>query len=204
MTRIPIAGLAALALCACHPQFPGCRNDGDCTDAQNHGLRVHCIDGACQECKTDAECTIGSRCDNMRCVAGIASTAEPSAPVPAKSAAADNSARNFCNFPKIHFDYNSSALSPEALKQLQEVAACLSERPNLHLIIEGDCDDRGTEEYNLALGQRRASNVEKYLEGLGLRRLGTVSYGKDKPVCSENTEACYHQNRRAEFDVAKR
>jgi peptidoglycan-associated lipoprotein len=90
------------------------------------------------------------------------------------------------------------------MQALQQVVTCLTDRPNLHLLIEGDCDERGTEEYNLALGQRRATNVEKYLEGLGVQRISTISYGKDRPVCSDNTEACMRENRRAEFDIAKK
>jgi peptidoglycan-associated lipoprotein len=201
MHRALVAAGAVIALGACRPQFPNCHQDSDCLDAENHGLLAHCIDGQCQECRTDAECAIGKKCVAMRCEAGTGSTISA---IPETPVAAAPSGPNTCQFPKIHFDLNSSALTPQDLQELQAVATCLLNQPSIHLLIEGDCDERGTEEYNLALGQRRATNVEKYLEGLGVQRIGTVSYGKDKPVCSDNTEACWRRNRRAEFDVARK
>jgi peptidoglycan-associated lipoprotein len=205
MNRALVGIGSVIALAACHPKFPTCRQDGDCTDADNHGLMVHCIDGQCQECRTDAECGIGKRCDSMRCIPGSGSAINTAPEAPPATANTGPATTDNCQFPKIHFDLNSSALTPEALQQLQALATCMTNnRPNLHLLIEGDCDERGTEEYNLALGERRASNVEKYLEGLGIQRIGTISYGKDKPVCSDNTDACWRRNRRAEFDIAKK
>jgi peptidoglycan-associated lipoprotein len=203
MHRALFAVGAVIALAACHPSFPACRQDSDCLEADNHALQVHCLDGQCQECRTDAECGIGKKCESMRCVAGSGSAISTTPPAP-ETASTGNAGAITCEFPKIHFDYNSSALTPQTMEALQQVVTCLMNRPNLHLIIEGDCDARGTEEYNLALGQRRASNVEKYLEGLGVRRNGTISYGKDKPVCTDNTAACMRENRRAEFDIAKK
>jgi peptidoglycan-associated lipoprotein len=206
MNRAFIGIGVVIGLAAYHPKFPGCREDSDCLEADNHGLHVHCLDGQCQECRTDAECAIGKKCDSMRCVAGTGSaiSTTPAAPETASNNAGNNSGNDACQFPKIHFDYNSSALTPQSMQALQQVVTCLTNRPNLHLLIEGDCDERGTEEYNLALGQRRATNVEKYLEGLGVQRISTVSYGKDKPVCSDNSEACMRENRRAEFDIARK
>ncbi len=201
MNRFLLAFLSVAVFSACHPKFPACRQDSDCADAENHGLMVHCIDGQCQECKADADCGTGKTCQSMRCV-----SAASSAPATAAPAEASSGSSGACGaeFPKIHFDFNSSDLSSQAQQDLQTVGQCLAKRPNGHLIIEGDCDERGTEEYNLALGQRRASVVEKYLEGLGVQRISTVSYGKDKPVCSQDTEACWRRNRRAEFDVSRK
>ena len=206
MNRFLLAVGAVIAFAACHPKFPACREDSDCLEADNHALQVHCLDGQCQECRTDAECAIGKKCESMRCVAGAASaiSTTPPAAETASNSGSNGSADAMCQFPKIHFDYNSSALTPQSMEALQQVVTCLTNRPNLHLLIEGDCDERGTEEYNLALGQRRATNVEKYLEGLGVQRISTVSYGKDKPVCTQNTEACLRENRRAEFDIARK
>ncbi len=205
MNRALLGIGAVVAVAACHPQFPNCHEDSDCLEADNHGLQVHCLNGQCQECRTDAECAIGKRCESMRCVAGAASAITPAgttAATSSNSGATPSGGDDVCQFPKIHFDYDSSSLTPQTMLALQQVVTCLTNRPNLHLLIEGDCDKRGTEEYNLALGQRRATNVEKYLEGLGVQRISTVSYGKEKPVCTENTEACMRENRRAEFDVA--
>jgi peptidoglycan-associated lipoprotein len=205
MNRVLLAVGAVVAFAACHPKFPTCREDSDCLEADNHGLQVHCLDGQCQECRTDAECAIGKKCESMRCVAGAASVI-PTTPPAAETASntGATTADTMCEFPRIHFDYNSSALTPQTMEALQQVVTCLLNRPKLHLLIEGDCDERGTEEYNLALGQRRATNVEKYLEGLGVQRNSTISYGKNKPVCTQNTEACFRENRRAEFDISRK
>ncbi|MHB8420896.1 MAG: OmpA family protein [Myxococcales bacterium] len=136
----------------------------------------------------------------MRCVA--ASTA---APVTMAEAQAKDSAApaDSCSFPTVRFDFNSADLSSAAEHALQQAVTCLQTQPVAHIRIEGFCDERGTEEYNLALGQRRASKVEKYLENLGIHRIGTISYGKDKPVCSEESEECWKRNRRADFEVSR-
>ena len=77
--------------------------------------------------------------------------------------------------------------------------------PTMRITIEGHCDERGSTEYNLALGDRRANAVKQYLVGLGIPgdRLNTVSYGKEKPFCMEANEACYAKNRRGHFAQAK-
>jgi peptidoglycan-associated lipoprotein len=74
------------------------------------------------------------------------------------------------------------------------------------VLIEGNCDERGTAEYNLALGDRRAESAMAYLEANGIprERLSTISYGKERPVCTENTEECKTQNRRADFRIKSR
>lgn len=205
MDRKLVCLAAAAAALACRPKFPNCKTDSDCADADNHGHQVYCLDGQCQECRADADCGSGKSCQSMRCVAAAAAPAPaPAAPAPAPTAANDGAASSdACNFPVIHFDFNSDELSAADEAALQQIVGCLAKQSSAHVRIEGDCDDRGTEEYNLALGQRRAAKVQKYLEGLGVHRLGTISYGKDKPVCSDNTENCWRQNRRAEFDVGR-
>ena len=92
-------------------------------------------------------------------------------------------------------------LSSEAREILGKVAAQLKASPKKTLTIEGNCDDRGTNEYNLALGQHRADSAARYLQTLGIdrKRIKTISYGEERPVCSEATEACWHKNRNATF-----
>ncbi len=103
----------------------------------------------------------------------------------------------------VYFDYNRDNLRPDALAALKSDAHTLSEiiqqYPKFHLIVEGYCDDRGSESYNLALGDRRAKEAKEYLVDLGLpgNQLQTVSYGKERPVCTDDTEACWQKNRRA-------
>lgn len=101
----------------------------------------------------------------------------------------------------ILFAFDSSQLSPEAKELLKEKAEYLSENSNYSVTIEGHCDEIGTTEYNIALGERRALSVKKYLEDLGIdgARLTTVSYGEERPLDTANTEAAHQKNRRAQF-----
>ena len=102
---------------------------------------------------------------------------------------------------RIYFDFDRAELSSEAREILGNVAAQLKASPKKALTIEGNCDDRGTNEYNLALGQQRADAAARYLQNLGIdrKRVKTISYGEERPVCSEATEACWHKNRNATF-----
>jgi peptidoglycan-associated lipoprotein len=101
----------------------------------------------------------------------------------------------------VHFEYDSSELSSMAKMLLKEKAAWLKENSSASVTIEGHCDERGTTEYNLALGERRASTVKIYLINLGVAgsRLNTISYGEEKPIDPGTTEAAYRKNRRAHF-----
>lgn len=103
----------------------------------------------------------------------------------------------------IHFKYDSSELSSMAQMLIKEKAAWLKENYSVSVIIEGHCDERGTTEYNLALGERRASAVKAYLVNLGISasRLDTISYGEEKPVDMGKTESAYRKNRRAHFAI---
>jgi peptidoglycan-associated lipoprotein len=99
------------------------------------------------------------------------------------------------------FDYDSAEIRPDARTALQHSADFLKGYPNVRVTIEGHCDERGSTEYNLALGQRRANAVKEYLVSLGIpaANLTTTSWGKEKPFCSESNETCYAQNRRGHF-----
>jgi len=101
----------------------------------------------------------------------------------------------------VLFAYDSSALSPQAQDILRKKAGFLKANPNVKVTIEGHTDERGTNEYNLALGQQRADAAARYLQTLGIdkKRIKTISYGEERPVCSEATEACWHKNRNATF-----
>jgi peptidoglycan-associated lipoprotein len=98
----------------------------------------------------------------------------------------------------VHFDYNKYAILDVDRGMLQRQAAWLAKYPSVRVNIEGNCDERGTREYNLALGARRANAVKEYLVSLGVAasRVETISYGKERPICSESTESCWAQNRR--------
>ncbi len=100
----------------------------------------------------------------------------------------------------VNFDYDRYELSDEMRQILQENATLIKARKDMSILVEGHCDDRGTTEYNLALGQKRASSVRDYYVRLGVpeNSIGTISYGEEKPLCTEATDACWLQNRRAE------
>ena len=100
-----------------------------------------------------------------------------------------------------YFDFNKADIRPDAREALTKTADFLRNYPQIRATIEGHCDERGSTEYNLALGDRRASAVKQYLVSLGISadRLSTVSFGKEKPFCSEHNETCWQQNRRGHF-----
>jgi peptidoglycan-associated lipoprotein len=100
-----------------------------------------------------------------------------------------------------YFDFNKADIRSDARDALGKTADYLRNNPTIRATIEGHCDERGSTEYNLALGDRRASAVKQYLVSLGISadRLTTVSFGKEKPFCTEHNETCWQQNRRGHF-----
>jgi peptidoglycan-associated lipoprotein len=98
----------------------------------------------------------------------------------------------------VHFDFDKYDVMDNDKGTLQRQAAWLSKYPSVRVTVEGHCDERGTREYNLALGARRANAVKEYLVSLGVSsaRVDTISYGKEHPICAESNEDCWAQNRR--------
>jgi peptidoglycan-associated lipoprotein len=98
----------------------------------------------------------------------------------------------------VFFDVDQHTVRSDAQAVLQKQAAWLQKYPTVKLMVEGHCDERGTREYNLALGDRRAYAVKEYLVSLGVdgSRLQSKSYGKERPVCAESDDSCWQQNRR--------
>ena len=103
----------------------------------------------------------------------------------------------------VHFDFDTFNLSEEARTTLKDNAQWLKSHKSIKVQVEGHCDSRGTQEYNLALGQKRSESVRKYLTdlGVGAKRLSTISYGEEKPLNSEETEEAWSKNRRAQFVI---
>jgi peptidoglycan-associated lipoprotein len=104
-----------------------------------------------------------------------------------------------------YFDYDKADVRPDARDALSQTAQFLRSYPQMKIVIEGHCDERGSTEYNLALGDRRAAAAKQFLTSLGISadRMETVSYGKERPFCSASTEECYTQNRRAHIVMGK-
>jgi peptidoglycan-associated lipoprotein len=131
------------------------------------------------------------------------STATPS------GAAARPSPREFSEVAElrdINFDFDKYDIRPGDARVLDSNATWLKSNPNHLLLIEGHCDERGTNEYNLALGERRAKSAMNYLvsQGVQANRITIISYGEERPVCTEHTEECWAKNRRAHFLVKPR
>ena len=101
----------------------------------------------------------------------------------------------------VYFDFDKSFIREDAKPALQMVADYMKKNKDAKIRVEGNCDERGTSEYNMALGERRAASAKKYLVGLGVdeKRISTISFGKEKPICAEHNEECWQKNRRADF-----
>lgn len=102
---------------------------------------------------------------------------------------------------RIHFDFDKSDIKPESKKTLEDNASWLKKNKESNITVEGHCDERGTEEYNIALGHRRAKATKDYLVSLGVeaKRMKMKSYGEEKPLETCHNESCWWKNRRAEF-----
>jgi len=107
------------------------------------------------------------------------------------------------NFERVYFGLDSAKLSADALEALQQNAAIMQRSPDIKVEIQGHADERGTTDYNLSLGERRANSVRGYLTrmGVGETRLDTVSYGEERPLVQGSTEGAWSKNRRAEFRI---
>jgi peptidoglycan-associated lipoprotein len=129
--------------------------------------------------------------------APLAATPAPAPPAPAP---AEEYKINDALKP-VYFAFDSSAIRPGDAKTLDASAAWLKAHPDQLTLIEGHCDERGTNEYNLALGERRAKAAMSYLVSKGVEagRITMISYGKERPVCTEHNEACWSKNRRDNF-----
>jgi len=128
--------------------------------------------------------------------AGAAMAPAAAAPVAAAPMAVDK-------LGAVYFDYDKFDLKPAARDTLKKNADWLAKNKDKKVVVEGNCDERGTNEYNRALGQRRADAAAKYLKslGVGAGRVSTISYGEDRPVCKDSNEACWSKNRRADFVI---
>jgi len=109
------------------------------------------------------------------------------------------------NIKDVYFDYDKSDIRADQQASLQADVQFLSQHANINFTVEGHCDERGSTEYNLALGDKRASSVKNALTAAGVAasRIKTISYGKEKPFCNESNEACWQQNRRGHFVYQK-
>lgn len=123
----------------------------------------------------------------------------PSAVTPPPISSISDSEFFSANIKDAFFDYDQYSIREDARANLQAVARALKQRPSIRITIEGHCDERGSEKYNLALGDRRAGSAKDFLVGQGIDsgRIDTISYGEEQNFCEEHSEECWQLNRRA-------
>lgn len=182
----PTAALLALLALFC----AGCRScrpviTDDVPDAHDGGARV-------ETSAPDVESTAPTMTGDL--------TPRPVAP---SVESLDREAHDSGLIVDVYFDFDRSELTAQARSGLEHNARYLRASPAVQVLIEGHCDERGTHEYNLALGQLRAAAARAYLVRLGIAadRLGTLSYGEDRGVCHASNESCWAKNRRAYFRI---
>ena len=225
MLKLVFAAVAGLALTGCPPTYPKCDNDAHCSEKGEV-----CVQGQCQECATDANCKPGFVCDANKCVPkpecsdknpckagakckqgkcavetakdGTCTTNEdcPSGEECKAGKCAAKGGAASCSVEPVRFDFNESKLGPEGQAALAALAECIKKN-GWKLRVEGHADERGTEEYNLQLSNRRAASVKRYLLDLGVPdgSLETVGYGENKPAVPGASEAAWAANRRVEL-----
>jgi peptidoglycan-associated lipoprotein len=175
----------------CTPK-PQCGSDADCPAGQQcQGER--CVARAAGTCASDRDCPGGGTCENGKCMAAQAQgQAEPSA-----------ECRDAARF-TVRFGFDQATLTSDSQSTLQTLADCLKAAPAKRVVVQGNCDERGTAQYNVALGNRRADAARKYLSDLGVSgTIDTVSFGKERPVCKQSGEDCWAKNRRDDFVIER-
>jgi len=150
-----------------------CESDTDCS------ADMKCVQGSCvprAECQNDADCGAGRQCENGICVAG-------------------------CTPKPVYFDFDEYSIRADGRDILNRSYECLKARGQ-SVTLEGNCDERGSDEYNLALGTRRAQAVKRFLKGMGFNRslMSTTSFGEERPVCTGSGESCWWKNRRVDLN----
>jgi peptidoglycan-associated lipoprotein len=140
---------------------------------------------------------------NQEATARLTVTAAPPPPPPPASATEEELFSQ--NVKDVYFDYDKSDVRGDQQSSVQADAAFLGQHTDINVTVEGHCDERGSTEYNIALGDKRANAVKEALTGAGVSpsRIKTISYGKEKPFCTESNEACWQQNRRGHFVYQK-
>ncbi|MGF1468117.1 MAG: OmpA family protein [Sandaracinaceae bacterium] len=191
-TLVPLVGSLAMvaAFAACGgPEYPNCNNDEDCHEGEfcvngtcqqcvgdeNCEAGERCVGGACEPipgyCETTNDCPTGQECTNNRCTEVVVEREPPPPPPPQE-----------CQLASVYFAFDSSELSQQARDALEQNLSCMGERDVESIRLNGHCDPRGTEEYNLALGDRRARSVQSHMRRLGVdrRNMATHSYGEEQ------------------------
>jgi peptidoglycan-associated lipoprotein len=209
LLALPLA-LFGLTGCPSKPKNGECKNSEDCAAQEGYGKI--CVEGRCQECARDTDCKAGFVCRDYRCVPRPECERDADCPSgkscidgrcsDARGDASPSDAAGDCStYEAIRFGFNESSLSSEAQSALERQAKCIKSGNFKKVTVAGHADERGTTEYNLQLGEKRASAVKKYLTNMGVdgKTLKTVSFGEERPANSGHDEAAWAENRRAEL-----
>ena len=189
LTRWMLACVGVIALGACHRSPPAAAPEPSAPTASNaDSLRADSIARA-EAAKRDSAARAAAREDSIRRANAAAQAAE-------------EEVRNMLSA-AVHFELDQSDLSAENRALLDRKATILAKNRGLRIRVEGNADDRGSDEYNLALGMRRAAETKRYLiqKGVSEAQLETISNGEERPVCQDEGEGCWSRNRRAEFTI---
>ena len=190
----------------CGPKYPNCEEDGDCKAGE------FCVNQLCQKCRSDADCGPGMQCNAGACDP-IPNYCDDSHPCPGGQTCVSNRCEMAasepeevrpvssgpCQLETVYFDYDSSTLEPSARDQIAKNANCIRERGMSGVRVTGYTDPRGTEEYNLALGDRRARSVEQYMQSLGVEKGKTSTSSMGEEMARGDDESGWAKDRRVEF-----
>ncbi len=227
MRHLPHIGFTLallLGLTGCPPTYPKCESDEHCKEKGEV-----CVQGQCQECATSDQCKTGFVCETNKCVPKPECTGDSACGdgkkcskgkcvVDAQSCEADDDCPSgygctagrcqpvssqpvsCTSFEAVRFGFNDYALTSDTQSALAQYADCIK-KGTLRFTLEGHADERGTEEFNMVLSQKRAAAVRKYLVDLGVTggAIDTIGYGENKPVVSGSNEDAWARNRRVEF-----
>lgn len=181
------------------------------SNAQQVQLNGSTVDNNGSETVSPAQTTTyeivatGSNNQTANASATVTVTPAPAPPAPTPQPTVESLADRFKqNVGDIYFAFNKSNISPTAQETLQQDATWLNAHPSVNILIAGHCDERGSAEYNMGLGDRRANAGRSYLIQLGVaaNRIQTISYGKERPFCTEHTPSCWQSNRRDHITMA--
>ncbi|MCC6808728.1 MAG: OmpA family protein [Deltaproteobacteria bacterium] len=191
-----VTKLGAGATCvqnACRLVKAECQQDTDCQGGKKCDANKKCIDGRVA-CSSDGECG-----KSEECFGGFCRERRIAENVSAQCRDVANPSR--LALQSVSFDLDAAEIREDSKATLERNAKCLKEAPEQKVTLEGHCDERGTVEYNLSLGEHRSQSVAKYLERLGVdkKRMRVLSKGKAEPVCNQASDECYSKNRRVDF-----
>jgi peptidoglycan-associated lipoprotein len=202
---LAIIGIIGLIVCLSLMVMTGCAKKSAVKDQAVSAEDKAAADRAAEQAKAKSDADAKARADQeARLAAEQKAKEEAEAKVAPQAEAA--AVKEEMTFKDALFDFDKFSLKPESRDILKQLAEWLTNNKNNIVLIEGNCDERGTTEYNLALGERRAKEAMKYLVELGVdgKRIKTISYGKERPLDSGHTEEAWAKNRRDHFVVTSK